>query len=120
MAILGVCTLALIVAKTSSQLHFCSCSTSLRKIGTLASPRAAGNRGNVDITEARFITCNIPTLLVFLFFFNSRILQNGFLQTGSIASQFVFLRHTKGCIAFQFEQDSGTKLTSFVKMRDSK
>ena len=39
-----------------------------------------GTRGHRDISEARFILRIIPTLLVLLFFFSSRILQTGILQ----------------------------------------
>ena len=48
-----------------------------------------GPRGNGDISEERFILCIIPTFLVLLFFFNSRILQTGILQAGP--NQFVEL-----------------------------
>ena len=41
-----------------------------------------GTRGNGDICEARFMLCIIPILMVLSFFFSSRILQTGILQTG--------------------------------------
>ena len=46
-----------------------------------------GTRENGDIYEARFMLSIIPTLMVLSFFFNSRILQPGILQTGP--NQFV-------------------------------
>ena len=42
-------------------------------------PRGTG--GNRDISEARFILCIIPKILVLFLFFTSRILQAGILQT---------------------------------------
>ena len=69
----GVCTLALFDLAWQD--------------GNISSPKCPrGTRGNGNISEARFILCIIPTLLVLLFF-NSRILQTGILQTGP--NQFV-------------------------------
>ena len=50
--------------------------------GNIRGPKGPrGTRGNGDISEARFRLCIIPTLMVLSFFFNSRILQTGILQT---------------------------------------
>ena len=60
--IFSVCTLGFTVAKTSS--HYDRFAISV--------PR--------HISEARFMLCIIPTLMVLSFFFNSRILQTGILS----------------------------------------
>ena len=95
----GVCTLALVVAKTSSNYDRFAISVPARPFllldlaqqdGNISGPKVPrGTRGNGDISisEARFMLCIIPTLMVLSFFFNSRILQTGILQTGS--NQFV-------------------------------
>ena len=56
--------------------------------GNMSRPKGPrGTRGNGDISEAHFMLCIIPTLVVLSFFFNCRILQTGILQTGP--NQFV-------------------------------
>ena len=62
-----------------------------------------GNRGNGDISVVRFILCIFPTLLVLLFFFNSRILQAGILQTGPhqfVENQFVEKNSTNWTVGY--------------------
>ena len=93
----GVCTLALNVAKTSSHYDRFAISVPARSLllvdlaeqdGNISGPKGPlGTRENIDISEARFMLCIIPTLMVLSFSFNSRILQTGILQTGP--NQFV-------------------------------
>ena len=78
-----------IASRSPFPLSLCSCSTSLSKMGAR---RPRSTKGNGDIIETRFILCIIPTLLVSLFFFNSRNLATGILQTGPnqfVENQFV-------------------------------
>ena len=91
------CTLALTVAKTSSHYDRFAIAVPARSLllydlalqdGNISDPKGPrGTRGNGDTSEARFMLCLIPTLMVLSFFFNSRILPTGILQTGP--NQFV-------------------------------
>ena len=82
----SVCTLALTVAKTSSHYDRFAISVPAWSLllfelvlqdGNISGPRGPqGTRGNGDISEARFMLCIVPTVMV-SFFFNSRILQTG-------------------------------------------
>ena len=93
----GVCTLALTVAKTSSHYDRFAISVPARSLllfdlaqqdGNISGPKGPrGTRRIEDISEARFMLCIIPTLMVLSFFLNSRILQTVILQTGP--NQFV-------------------------------
>ena len=93
----GVCTLALTVAKTSSHYDRFAISVPARSLllfdlaqqdGNISGPKGPrGTRRIGDISEARFMLCIIPTLMVLSFFLNSRILQTVILQTGP--NQFV-------------------------------
>ena len=93
----GVCTLALTVAKTSSHYDRFAISVPARFLllvdlaqrdGNIGDPKGPrGPRGIGDIPEARFMLSIILTLMVLSFFFNSRILQTGILQSGP--NQFV-------------------------------
>ena len=91
----GVCTLALTVAKTSSNydrfpmsvparsLLLLELALPLQQDGKISGPKVPmGTRESGDISEAGFMLCIIPTLLILSFFSNSRVLQTGVLQTG--------------------------------------
>ena len=70
-----------IASRSPFPLGLCSCSTSLARWEYKRPPKGPrGTRGTGDISEARFMLCIIPTLLVLSFFFNSRILQTGILS----------------------------------------
>ena len=88
----GVCTLALTVAKTIPHYDRFAFVVPARSLllfdlalqdGNISGPKGPrGTRGNGDISEARFMLCIIPTIMVLSFFFNSRILKTGNLQSG--------------------------------------
>ena len=75
----GVCTLDLTVAKTSSHYDRFAISVPARSLllfdlasqdGNIGGPKGPrGTRGNGDISEARFMLCIIPTLMVLSFFY---------------------------------------------------